>query len=125
MMEKKFVEMLRSKLKEQGGPKMDHQMHAKACMAKELSDLLGSDLADGVKNAKKVTIASDSVEGLKKGAEMVDEALEGEEREEMEDSENEMEESDEMEDSMDMQDEEDKIAELEKKLAELKSKKKR
>jgi ubiquinone biosynthesis protein UbiJ len=120
MMEE-FLKLLAKKAEEQGGPKMNRHMEAKAAMAKELSDILGEDLADGL---KKVTVASDSKEGLKKGLEKAEEVLEGKMGEECEDEMEDEESEDEMEDSSEMSDVEDEIAKLEAQIKELKSKKK-
>jgi len=122
MMEE-FMKLLSKKAKEQGGPKMDRHMEAKAAMAKELSDVLSEDLAEGIKGVKKVTVASDSEEGLEKGLEKAKQVLEAkedmdEESEEMED------ESEEMEDESETEDVESEIAKLEQQIKELKSKKK-
>ena len=79
---------------QEGKPKNESKLRAKASMAKELSDMLGSDLTDDIKGAvKKVTVASDSEEGLKKGLEKAEDILEGDEEE------NESEESEDSEDS--------------------------
>jgi len=122
-----FLKLLKKKSDEQGGPKMNRHMEAKAAMAKELSDLLGSDLAEGVKGIKKVTVASDSEEGLEKGLEKAQEVLDakdemGDESEEMEDESEEME--DESEDESEMSDVQDEIAKLEEQIKQLKKKKK-
>jgi hypothetical protein len=85
-----FKKLLMEKVKSQEGkPKNESKLRAKASMAKELSDMLGSDLTDDIKGAvKKVTVASDSEEGLKKGLEKAEDILEGDEEEnESEDSE--------------------------------------
>ena len=126
-----FLKLLRKKSDEQGGPMKGPKMEAKAAMAKELSDLLGSDLADGV---KKVTVASDSEKGLEKGLEKAQEILDskhmGEESEDSESMEGPEHESSESEDYEDMEDSgeesdiEDEIAKLEKELEHLKKKKK-
>ncbi len=116
-----FLKLLKKKSDEQGGPKMNRHMEAKAAMAKELSDLLGSDLAEGVKGLKKVTVASDSEEGLEEGLEKAREVLGSEDEESMEDSESE---SEEMESEEDMSEVEDEIAKLEEQIKQLKKKKK-
>lgn len=130
-----FLKLLRKKSDEQGGPMKGPKMAAKAAMAKELSDLLGSDLADEVKGVKKVTVASDSEEGLEEGLEKAQEVLKSksmkdesdemeDESEEMEDESEEESEEDESEESEEMADVEDEIAKLEKQIAQLKKKKK-
>jgi hypothetical protein len=89
-----FLELLKKKAKDQNGPKMDEKMSAKASMAKELSDMLAGDLNEGIKNSKKVTVASDSEEGLKEGLEKAGDLLESKmEKEESEDESEDMEES--------------------------------
>lgn len=89
-----FLELLKKKAKDQNGPKMDEKMSAKASMAKELSDMLAGDLNEGIKSSKKVTVASDSEEGLKEGLEKAEDLLESKmEKEESEDESEDMEES--------------------------------
>lgn len=122
--------------KQEGKPKDEGKLRAKASMAKELSDMLGSDLTDDMKSkVKKVTVASDSEEGLKKGLEKAEDILEGDEEEnESEDSED-SEESDKGEgmhmrhryrhgqsDSESPEDIEMKIEELKRQLEDIKSK---
>ena len=126
---KEFTDMLKKKAAEQAKEPVDPKhMEAKASAIKHLMgslrEMMGGELKDGL---KKVTVASDSPEGLEEGLEMAKkvavnaptpkgvEELDGEAaEEEMEDeSEHEMQESD----------EERKVAELEKQLAELKAKK--
>ena len=132
-----FKKLLMEKVKSQEGkPKNESKLRAKASMAKELSDMLGSDLTDDIKGAvKKVTVASDSEEGLKKGLEKAEDILEGDEEEnESEDSED-SEESDKGEgmhmrhryrhgqsDSESPEDIEMKIEELKRQLEDIKSK---
>lgn len=115
MMDEKFKELLLKKWKAQGEkPVEGEKMAAKAEMADKLAKLLQSDLADGMKSGmQKVSIASDSPEGLKKGLEMAQSKVDkiAEMSEEGEDSEQESESED------------SEIEELEKKLAELKAKK--
>jgi ubiquinone biosynthesis protein UbiJ len=124
MMEE-FMELLKKKAQKQGGVKNDAKMQAKAAMAKELSDVLGGDIADGI---KKVTVASSSKEGMKEGLEKAQELVEakdmGEESEE-ESEESEMMESEEESEDEGEESEDDlssKIAELEQQLEKLKSK---
>jgi hypothetical protein len=125
--------------KQEGKPKDEGKLRAKAAMAKELSDMLGGDLTEDMKGAvKKVTVASDSEEGLKKGLEKAEDILEGEEEEsESEDSED-SEESEESDKGMGMgmrrrvrhdqydsespEEIEMKIEELKKQLEDIKSK---
>ena len=118
-----FMKLLAKKAKEQKGPMRGPKMDAKAAMAKELSDSLGSDIMDGIKGMKKVTVASDSEEGLKEGLEKAEDVLESKmekeeenSEEEMEDSEEEMEDSEEEMEDEESPDLESEIAKLEKKL---------
>lgn len=93
MMEE-FLELLKKKAKDQKGPKMDDEMSAKASMAKQMSDMLAGDLSEGIKGSKKVTVASDSEEGLKEGLEKAEDLLESKmEKEKSEDESEDMEES--------------------------------
>lgn len=63
-----FKNLLLKKQKEQAKKPVDKdKLKAKAEMMKQLSDLLGKDMAEDVKGMKKVTVASDSSEGLKEG----------------------------------------------------------
>lgn len=121
-----FKQLLMKKKQAQGDKPMDeHKMKAKADMAKSLSDMLGSDITEDMKQSsgvKKVTIASDSTEGLKHGLEkaedIIDPIAEDSEEEESEDSE-----ESEIADNASPEELQDKIAELEKQLEELKSSK--
>lgn len=117
-MENEFKDMLMKRAKEQG--KVDpNKLKAKAEMMKSLSDMLGSDMKDGIaKGMKKVTVASDSEEGLEKGLELAKKKLSELDSEEETDL---PEEGSEEEESSESEDEE--IAELEKKIEELKAKK--
>ena len=103
--------------KQEGKPKDEGKLRAKASMAKELSDMLGSDLTDDIKGGmSKVTVASDSSEGLKKGLEKAEDVLEesdSESEDESEDSSSEGESADEIE---------MKIEDLKRQLEDLKSK---
>lgn len=117
-MMKEFMEMLAEKAKKQKGPMHGPKMDAKAAMAKELADSLGSDIMEGVKGMKKVTVASDSEEGLKEGLEKAEDVLESKKEDE---SEEEMEdESEDSEEESEDQDMESEIAKLEKELEEKK-----
>ena len=123
-MMQEFMKLLSERQQKQGGPRKGHDMEAKAAMAKELSDMLGEDLTEGIKDSKRVTVASDSEEGLKKGLEKAEDILESkmEDESDMEDeSEMESKSEDEAEDEMDS---EEKIRELEKQIEELKAKRK-
>ena len=121
---KEFTDLLKKKAEEQAHSPVDSsKMEAKAAAIKnlmeEMRSLMGSDLKDGL---KKVTVASDSSEGLKEGLDKAQSLME-------EMPEEESEESPELEASEDEEvehgsDEERKIAELEKQLQELKAKKK-
>jgi len=123
-MMQEFMKLLSERQQKQGGPRKGRDMEAKAAMAKELSDMLGEDLTEGIKDSKRVTVASDSEEGLKKGLEKAEDILESkmEDESDMEDeSEMESKSEDEAEDEMDS---EEKIRELEKQIEELKAKRK-
>jgi hypothetical protein len=123
-----FKQLLMKKKQSQGNKPVDeHRMKAKADMAKSLSDMLGSDITEDMKKSsgiKKITVASDSTEGLKDGLDKAEDIIDPEMDENEDDSED-------SEDSMiakDLEDEnpkdlEDKISELEKQLEELKSSK--
>jgi hypothetical protein len=108
-----FMKLLAKKAKEQKGPMHGPRMDAKAAMAKELSDSLGSDIMGGIEGMKKVTVASDSEKGLKEGLEKAEDVLESKMEKEDEESDSEEEMSDEEESSPDLESE---IAELEKEL---------
>jgi hypothetical protein len=108
-----FMKLLAKKAKEQKGPMHGPRMDAKAAMAKELSDSLGSDIMGGIEGMKKVTVASDSEKGLKEGLEKAEDVLESKMEKEEEESDSEEEMSDEEESSPDLESE---IAELEKEL---------
>ncbi len=119
-----FMKLLSEKQQKQGGPRKGRDMEAKAAMAKELSDMLGEDLTEGIKDSKRVTVASDSEEGLKKGLEKAEDILESkmEDESDMEDeSEMKSKSEDESDDEVDS---EEKIRELEKQIEELKAKRK-
>jgi len=109
-----FMKLLAKKAKEQKGPMHGPKIDAKAAMAKELSDSLGSDILEGIKGMKKVTVASNSEEGLKEGLEKAEDVLESKmEKESEEESEDSEEESEESEESPDLESE---IVKLEKEL---------
>jgi hypothetical protein len=118
-----FLKMLQKKKQEQKGPINDSRMKAKASVAKELSDMLGEDITENIKGMNKVTVASDSEEGLKKGLEKAEDALSGKMKDKMSDDEDSEYEDDE---DSDMEEEhgniEDKIRELEDQIKDLKSK---
>ena len=81
-------EKLKKLMKKAGGKKLsDSEMKAKLEVLQEISKLasegLGSNLAAGMK--KKVTVAADDTEGLKKGLDKAKEVLD--EQEDMEDEE--------------------------------------
>lgn len=128
---KEFTDLLKKKAEEQAkSPVEPSKLEAKASAIKslmhEMKGLMGNDLKDGL---KKVTVASDSKEGLEKGLEKAHDLMgampNGEEElgeeEEMESPEFEASEDESAEHGSD---EEKKIAELEKQLMELKAKKK-
>lgn len=118
-MEKEFLDLLKKKAAEQSKEPVDpKKIEAKKNVVQEIMDMLSGDMANQMKGLKKVTVASDSSEGLEKGLNKAHELLGAE----SEVSEDEME--DDSEEMMDDQASEDaKIAELEKQLAELKAKK--
>jgi hypothetical protein len=138
---KEFTDLLKKKAAEQAdAPKSSHEMEAKASAIKSLmaslKDHMGGELKDGL---KKVTVASNSPEGLEKGLDLAKKVVptgmdhsaptpKGVEELMHENDDEEMDESPEMEASEDESaengsDEERKIAELEKQLMELKAKK--
>ena len=122
-----FKKLLQKKSQEQAeNPPSAKHMEAKASVMKELSDMLkGKMKGDMVDGLKKVTVASNTPEGLKTGLELAkdkmdelepkDDAMEESEEEEASES---PEEASAEEKNPDME-----IAELEKKIAELKAKK--
>jgi hypothetical protein len=113
-----FKKLLVSKAKSQEGkPKDESKLRAKASMAKELSDMLGGDLTEDITSGlKKVTVASDSEEGLKKGLEKAEDVLEEDDSESEDESEDSSEEADSA-DEIEM-----KIEELKRQLEDIKSK---
>jgi hypothetical protein len=130
---KEFTDLLKKKASEQADQPSDPKsMEAKASAIKNLmqslKEVMGGELSDGL---KKVTVASNSPEGLAKGLDLakkvVPTGMPGHELSE-ESGEEELGESPEFEASENESiehgsDEERKIAELEKQLAELKAKK--
>jgi rRNA maturation endonuclease Nob1 len=103
-----MMKMLKKLMEEKGQSEMDPAAKkAKESVLKEISDMAGKSMGEDVKGLKKVSVMSDSPEGLKAGLEKAEEVVE------------EAEESDDMES---MSDEE--IEMLMKKLEELKAKKK-
>lgn len=135
-MEKEFVELLKKKAAEQSKSPVDSKvLDAKKNVVKEIMDMLKGGMSDQMKGLKKVTVASDSPEGLEKGLNKAQEIIgsaseDAPEEEEMSDKHPSMMHN--MEESLEPSEEEmsedesseDEIAELEKKLAELKAKKK-
>jgi hypothetical protein len=112
-----FMKMLQKKQKEQG-PQDEKKMKAKAFMAKELSDTLGQDIAEDMKGMSKVTVASDSEEGLKKGLEKAEDVVE--EKMDSEDESEDMEEKEEPEMEESSDDLKSQIEELKRQLEDLK-----
>jgi hypothetical protein len=112
-----FMKMLQKRQREQG-PQDEKKMKAKASMAKELSDTLGGDIAEDMKGMSKVTVASDSEQGLKKGLEKAEEVLE--DKMEPEESEDMEEKEDSEEESSDSEDLKSQIEELKRQLEDLK-----
>lgn len=125
-----FVKMLKRKMEEQGGPKHGPEMKAKACMSKACSDALSEDLMGGV---QKVTVASNSKKGLKKGLEKAEDVLESadmeeeseDREEESEDMEEESEDSEKSESKEDSEDSESLKLEIAKLKSEIEDLKKR
>lgn len=120
---KEFKELLMKKAKE--GKQADpERLKAGSEVLKELGDMFKDRLKG---NLKKVTVASDSPEGLKKGLEKAEDMLEeshgGEEIEKEMEEEKEGDSGEYSPHGEESQDADDEIAELEKKIAELKSKK--
>jgi hypothetical protein len=126
---KEFTDMLKKKAAEQSKDPVDPKtMEAKASAIKHLmgslKEMMGGELKDGL---KKVTVASDSPEGLEEGLELAKKVAhnapkpEGVEELSHEMDDEEME--DESESELQQSDEDRKVAELEKQLAELKAKK--
>jgi CII-binding regulator of phage lambda lysogenization HflD len=126
-----FKQLLMKKKQSQGDKPIDeHRMKAKADMAKSLSDMLGSDITEDMKKSsgvKKITIASDSTEGLKDGLDKAEDIVDPDEEysEEAEAMHESMmaKDSEDSEDSDSPEEIQDKISELEKQLEELKSSK--
>jgi phage shock protein A len=112
-----FMKMLQKRQREQG-PQDEKKMKAKASMAKELSDTLGGDIAEDMKGMSKVTVASDSEQGLKKGLEKAEEVLEDKMDSEQESEDMAEKEEPEMEESSD--DLKSQIEELKRQLEDLK-----
>jgi hypothetical protein len=112
-----FMKMLQKKQKEQG-PQDEKKMKAKASRAKELSDTLGQDIAEDMKGMSKVTVASDSEEGLKKGLEKAEDVIE--EKMDSEDESEDMEEKEEPEMEESSDDLKSQIEELKRQLEDLK-----
>jgi hypothetical protein len=86
----KFEKLLAKKMKD--GKKMsDNEKEAKSGVLSEMKDMASKMMGDKVKGIKKVTVASNSDEGVKKGLEKAKELLgqESEESPEMEESETE------------------------------------
>ena len=124
---KEFTDLLKKKAEEQAGePKNPKSMEAKASAIKNLmqslKEVMGGELQDGL---KKVTVASDSPEGLEKGLDLAKKVVPTGMGELEEDELGESSELESLEDESAEHgsDEERKIAELEKQLAELKAKK--
>lgn len=132
---KEFTDMLKKKAAEQSKDPVDPKhMEAKASAIKHLmgslKDMMGGELKDGL---KKVTVASNSKEGLEEGLDVAKKLVPtgmGEENaptpkgvEELGHELAEEESEDDYESEAQQSDEDRKVAELEKQLAELKAKK--
>lgn len=81
---KAFKEFLASKAKEKKEPMDPKALKAKKEMLNHLSGMMKDHMSEGL---KKVTVASDSEEGLKKGLEKAEEIIEKKEMPSMEESE--------------------------------------
>jgi len=68
--------LLAKKMKEQKEPMPENRKEAKMSVLNELKKLMDDKLAGDLKGLKKVTVASDSKEGLKEGLEKAEEVLE-------------------------------------------------
>lgn len=125
-MEKDFVQLLKKKAAEQAKSPVDpKKLEAKKNVINDLMSMLKGGMASEL---KKVTVASDSKEGLSKGLNKAQQIIgsASEDAEPSEESEEcEVEESEEQQASEDSKtvDQDAKIAELERQLAELKAKK--
>ena len=95
-MDKKMLMEMMMKKKDKKSPMSDLEMKAKKSVLGELKALAQDAMGEKVKGLKKVTVASDSPEGLEKGLEMAkDKVEEMAEKPEMEEEDEEMEESEE------------------------------
>jgi hypothetical protein len=124
-----FIKMLQKKKQEQKGPMDSNRMKAKASVAKELSDMLGEDITEDIKNMNKVTVASDSEEGLKRGLKKAEDVISSKMKDKMSEDEDSEYESEDMEEDSSSEDSssedsdiEDQIRELEDQIRDLKSK---
>jgi hypothetical protein len=126
---KEFTDMLKKKAAEQAKEPVDPKhMEAKASAIKHLmgslKEMMGGELKEGL---KKVTVASDSKEGLEEGLEMAKEVAHNAPTpsgvEELGQENDDLEMEDDSESELQQSDEDRKVAELEKQLAELKAKK--
>lgn len=115
-------ELFEKKMKEkEQNPADEKKLKAKSSVMKEIMKMLDGHMIDDFKNMKKVTVASDSEEGLEEGLDLAKEKVsELSEKPEEELSE----ESPEMESEEEQSEEERKIAELQKQIEDLKAKKK-
>jgi TATA-binding protein-associated factor Taf7 len=128
-----FMKMLKNREREQGGPRKDAKMQAKSSMAKELSDMLGGDITEGIKEGMKgkdvvkagfTSSKEDAPEAAKKLEEVVSSKFSEDESDESEEKEDESEmmKEDESEESYSSDDLESEISKLED---ELKNKRKK
>jgi hypothetical protein len=129
MENKEFVDLIKKKLADQKkNPADPKKLEIKAQLIKELMDTMKGGMADEIKNVKglkKVTVASDSSKGLEEGLDKAKDIL-ATKKDPMEAMESEAEESCETpeEEQSEGKTEDTKIAEIEKELEDLKSKKK-
>lgn len=72
-------ELLAKKMKEQKEPMPENKKNAKMSVLQDLKKMMDDSIAGDLKGLKKVTVASDSKEGLKEGLEKAEDVLEGQE----------------------------------------------
>lgn len=78
-------ELLAKKMKDQKEPMSENKKNAKMSVLQDLKKMMDDSIAGDLKGLKKVTVASDSKEGLKEGLEKAEDVIEG--QEEMEEEE--------------------------------------
>lgn len=117
---RKMMEAMEKKGK---SPLSEREKDAKLKVLDEMKGLAEDEISERLRGLKKVTVASDSKEGLKEGLEKAHELLEGQQEEEAEHDPSPEEASEMADEESEEESSEDEIEELEKKLAELKAKK--